>query len=135
MKIIFRFILVCFLSVIWGNHGFAQKRGQAKIDSIIKEVSNAKEDTNKVKLLKDLSMCYYNTNTDEGIKYGQMAFGLAEKLGWKKGMASSNNSIGSNFVSKSDFSKAIEYFTASEKGYDETGDKKRVVGYGAYVID
>ena len=45
-------------------------RGQAQIDSMLKELPGAKDDTNKVKLLYGLANGYCTIDPGEGIRYG-----------------------------------------------------------------
>jgi len=75
-------------------HSYATLQGQARIDSLLKELPQQKEDTNKVKLLVELSGCYKTISPDEGIKYDQLSLELATKLGWKKGIAATYNTWG-----------------------------------------
>src|ERR1700749_4607768 len=66
----------------------AQKQGQERIDSLTGIVPKAAEDTNKVKLLSEISSTYWSINPQEGVNYGKQSLELAQKLNWKKGMAS-----------------------------------------------
>ncbi len=92
---------------------YAKMEGQARLDSIALELSKAKDDTIKIKLLADMSLVGGTINPDLGIKYGQQSLDLAKKLDWEKGTAWANVRLGSNFDAKADFSKALEcYFTA-----------------------
>ena len=61
----------------------AQLQGQPLIDSLLRQLPKANEDTTKVKLLNDLSLSFYSINPDEGLKFGQQGLALAEKLNWK----------------------------------------------------
>ncbi|MCW3123049.1 MAG: hypothetical protein JWQ38_2541 [Flavipsychrobacter sp.] len=134
MKNILKFYFL-FLLLGWGS-SYAQKQGQAKIDSLFKEFPKAKEDTNKVKILNDLSYTYGSINPDEGIKYGQQALTLATKLEWNKGAAYSCNVIGYIFSKKNDYNKAIEYksnaLKISEKIDDKSGCIQALVDIGNY---
>ena len=103
---------------------FAQKQGQALIDSLLKELPKQKEDTNKVKVLNTISGEYRYINADEGIKYGQQSLVLAEKLQWKKGKARANQNLGLNYEVKSDHPKALENYTIALKLFEEIGDKQ-----------
>ena len=105
------------------GHLRAQLQGKAKIDSLLKELPKQKDDTNKVKLLNDLSLDHSYINTDEGIKYGEQCLELATKLAWKKGIAMANNSIGVNYKIRSDDPKALEYYFKALKLSEETGNK------------
>ncbi len=122
MRVIFA-VMVCFSAISFLTPPvFAQKQGQALIDSLLKELPAKKEDTAKVKLLEKLSYEYTNVNPDEGIKYGKQALALAEQKKWEKGIAYANNSIGSNYDAKSDFPQAMDYYlkalTINEKRND-----------------
>ena len=73
--------ILLLLLTLSTSHLYAQLQGQARIDSLLKELPIQKEDTNKVKLLNELSYGYWLINPDEGIKYGQNGLELATKLG------------------------------------------------------
>lgn len=103
-----------------------QKQGQPLIDSLLKELPIQKEDTNKVKLLNDLSFAYNTINPNEGLKYGQQSMEIAEKLDWKKGISGANNNLGVNYESKSDYPKAMEYFQQALKMYEEMRSKQGI---------
>ena len=119
-KILFLFIMLCcsLFKVI------AQKQGQPKIDSMLLELPKQKDDTNKVKLLKDISFNYSNTNPDDGLKYGQQSLELATKLDWKIGIGGANSRIGINYDKKSNYSKALEYYQKALKTFEEIGFKE-----------
>ena len=106
---------------------FAKLQGQAKIDSLLSEIPNAKADTNHVNLLKDLSFEYYLINPDEGIKYGEQGLKLAKELSWKKGEATSYHSLGVvYFFGKADYTKALEYYGNALKINEEIGNKRGI---------
>lgn len=100
-----------------------EKQSQTHIDSLLAQLPKAKEDSNKVNLLVDLSFTYVDTNPDEGINYGKASLTLAEKLNWKKGMADANMRIGNNCVIISDYPKALEYFLKALNIFEEVGNK------------
>ncbi|MCX6246768.1 MAG: tetratricopeptide repeat protein [Bacteroidetes bacterium] len=101
-----------------------QKQGQARIDSLQQLIPKAKEDSNKVKLLNNLSFTYYKINSDEGIKLGMQSLSLAEKLHWKQGIVKANDVLGVNYhFGKADYPKALEYYLQSLKISEESGDK------------
>lgn len=117
------FLLLLFVGATITTH--AQLQGQPLIDSLIARVATVKEDSNKVMLLNDISLAYYSINPDEGLKYGQEALELAEKLDWKLGKAYAYKVIAGNYgYGKSDYSRAIEYSTKSLEQFKELGDKK-----------
>ena len=100
----------------------ARLRGQALIDSLLKELPNQKEDTAKVAVLNILSSTYAIVDPEQGIKYGNTGKDLAEKLDWKKGIGHAYYSLGMNYLNKSDYPKALDYNFKSVKIAEETGD-------------
>ena len=82
--------LILILSFVILNSFFVIAEGlsgQALVDSLEAELPNAKGDTNHVNLLNNLSYEYYGINPDKGIKYGNIALELANKIDWQKGEA------------------------------------------------
>ncbi|ULQ51756.1 tetratricopeptide repeat-containing sensor histidine kinase [Flavihumibacter fluvii] len=119
-----KYLLLLFM-VSAASTSHAQLQGQPLIDSLITEIAKAKEDTNKVILLNDLSLTYYSINPDDGLKYGQQGLALAEKLNWKLGMAYAYKVIAGNYgYGKSDYARGIEYSLKSLEQFKEIGDKK-----------
>jgi len=125
MKQLIKITLILLLATGTGNL-YAQKQGQAQIDSLLKELPRQREDTIKVKLLVGLSFGYSVINADEGIKYGQQCLELATKVDWKKGIASAYNCLGLNYRVRSDYPKALEYYFKALKLDEETGNKKGI---------
>ncbi len=103
-------------------HCSAQLEGQAKIDSLLKELPLQKEDSNKVRLMNHLSWEYSYNDPDKGIKYGKQALVLATKLDWKEGIARLTNTVGANYEVKGDYSKALEYYHKAQKISEEIGN-------------
>lgn len=127
MKLQIKYLLLLLLTLSTG-HLYAKLQGQAKIDSLLKELPRQKEDTNKAKLLNDLSYGYSGINPDEGIKYAMQDLELAAKLNWKKGIGLAYNVLGTNYQSKSDLIKALECFLKALKLAEETGNKTAIAG-------
>jgi tetratricopeptide (TPR) repeat protein len=120
-------LLILAISFVIFNSSFviveAQLQGQAKIDSLMKELPKMKDDTNGVNLLSYLSYYYSSINPDEGIKYGEQGLILTKKIKWKQGEANCNNNLGVNYMNKSDFKTAIEYYNKSLAINEELGSK------------
>lgn len=117
--------LFLLLVVAWApNQSQAQLQGQPLIDSLLTQLPKANEDTNKVKLLNELSLTYYSINPDEGLKFGKQGLALAETLNWKKGMAYASKVIAGNYgYGKSDYSQALEYSLRALQQFKEMGDE------------
>ena len=135
MKQFLKFLLLLLFSLGAARGGYAQKpalpegkQGQAAIDSMLKDLPKAKEDTNKVKLLSGLSYGYSTINPDEGIKYGQQSLDLAARLKWQNGIAKANSCLGNNYFRKSDYPKALGCYQKTIKIDEEIGDKQGIAG-------
>ncbi len=100
----------------------------AKVDSLNKELKRAKEDTNKVNIFNQLSEVagWRVGNYDTAKYYAQIAIKLAEKLGYKKGIASAYNNIGLIYNNRGDYPEALKNYFASHKIFEEIGDKKGI---------
>ena len=130
MRLFFRFFFFVLLMFSWGII-YAQKQGQAHVDSMLQELPRQKEDTDKVKLLQDISYSYCTINPDQGLIYGQQALTLATKLNWRRGISYAYNSLGNNYQKKSDHAKALECFLNALKIFEEMQDKRLIaIAYG-----
>ncbi len=111
-----------------------QKYGTALIDSFLHELNAAKGDTNEVKALAGVSFAYYQINTDSGIIYGSRGLALAEKLKWESGLAMAFNSLGVNYLYKSDYPKALECYekalVISDRSHSRAGIAKNYGNMG-----
>ena len=121
MKKILRLLLV--LCVFGVSHSFAQKRGQALIDSVLALLPDAPQDTIKVLMLGKLSYNYYPIDPNKGIKYGKEGLELAVKLNWKPGIGTLNGQIGINYAVQSQYDTALVYFLKALAIKEEIGDK------------
>jgi two-component system, NtrC family, sensor kinase len=121
MEKFFLFLIITFSML---HPSVAQRQGQDRIDSLLGDVPKSVEDTNKVKLLIDLSHTYYSINPDDGLRYGKEALALAEKLTWKKGIANAYRTIAGNYgFGKSDYATALEYSLQGLEQFREIEDK------------
>ncbi|MFC0514822.1 ATP-binding protein [Mucilaginibacter angelicae] len=90
----------------------AQKKELAHIDSLLRQLPAAKEDTNKVNLLLKLGNTYSTgTKTDSSIFYLQRALLLAQRLKWQKGITRAYYDLGAYHFHKAppDYVKAQSY--------------------------
>lgn len=103
-----------------------KKQGQARIDSLLAQFPKIKSDTARIRLLISISSEYSYINSDEGIKAGNKALALAEKLNWQKGKADAMNAIGTNYEGKSDYVNALKFYFSALQLYEKSGDKKGI---------
>jgi adenylate cyclase len=119
-------ILLIFL--IATSYVSAKLQGQALIDSLEAELTNAKGDTNEVKLLNDLSYEYYRMNPDKGIEYGKNSLKLAKEIDFKIGETAAYIHLANNNIVKSDYNKALEYCERALKINEELDNKSSIAG-------
>lgn len=106
-----------------------------EMDSLVQALASAKEDTNKVNILYQLSEICEEADI---LRYAIPALELAEKLQYRKGIADASTNVGYVYLVRSDFAKALEYGTRSLAIREELGDKKGVaialnnIGSGYY---
>ena len=97
------------------------------IDSLVTDLKNQKEDTNKVKTLKNLCRFYGDIGEyEKAISIANKGITLAQKLNFKKGISTCYISIGNIYEDQSNYTKALEYYTKSLKIDEELGNKKGI---------
>ncbi|MBK7764098.1 MAG: tetratricopeptide repeat protein [Bacteroidetes bacterium] len=101
LKMIFLFSL----AIVTHKVTYGQKQGTERIDSLLNILVTSKEDTNKVNILKMLSLLYGYIDPQQGIKYGEEAIALSKKINWPKGLVGSLNSLAGNY--QTDLPKAL----------------------------
>jgi tetratricopeptide (TPR) repeat protein len=89
----------------------AQKKERAPIDSLLRQLSRAKDDTNRVKLLDKLGSDYSTAaKSDSAVFCFQRALKLSEKLNWKNGAAGLYYDFGDHYNRQNDYTKAQNYY-------------------------
>jgi signal transduction histidine kinase/CheY-like chemotaxis protein len=116
-------ILCIFVLSYLNNYALAQ---DAKIDSLKALLKTANEDTIKVNILLDLSKRLYSLEPDESIRLGNQANDLAEKSGFKKGVAYALKNIGLAYYTKGKYSETLGYWQQSLKLFEVIGDSTGV---------
>lgn len=106
-----RFIVFILLSA--GLHSastglFAQAVGREKLDSLIMRLKVNQHDTDRINLLNDIAYDYSYIEPDSGLIYGKQAVELAEQVGNQRLLSEAHNTLGINYQTKSEFSRALE---------------------------
>lgn len=127
-----KFLLVLFLAFA-PVLTCSQKSGRALIDSLLIELPKAKEDTNKVKLLDNLSFNYSVIAPDSGLAYANQEMSLSERLKWKPGTARAYACLGINYAAMSQQAKALEYDIKALKLSTELGNRRSMAGNMANI--
>jgi class 3 adenylate cyclase/lipopolysaccharide biosynthesis regulator YciM len=113
-------ILVLLVANLQAN---AQLQGQARLDSLEAELSNAKGDTNHVRLLNMISFEYYRINPNKGSIYAEKGLTVAKEIDWERGKAISYTALAINNDVRGETSKALKYFHKALKIREELGNK------------
>ncbi len=102
---------------------FSSFSQNTKTDSLLQVLKTAKQDTNKVNILNELSHQFYLIG-DYGTEmdYSVVALTLAQHIKYKKGVANSLNSIGSAYDDQGNYADALKNYFASLKIRREIGD-------------
>ena len=89
--------IIFLLFILFPSLSYSQKpslHGLALIDSLSKELSIAKGDSNEVLACYYLTHEYYGSNPEKGLEYGMRGLNLAKELKWEFGEAKMNRVIG-----------------------------------------
>ncbi|MCB0697092.1 MAG: tetratricopeptide repeat protein [Chitinophagaceae bacterium] len=95
MKHIPKILSLAILSFI---NSYAQSDYELRSDSLINALRQAKDDTNKVRLLYNMSR-HFN-EPDDCMKYSHQCMELAKKLNWEKGLSLAGSALGWNYHMK-----------------------------------
>lgn len=87
-----------------------QKAQQMRIDSMLKILPGMPNDSNKVKLLKDISGAYFTIDPKAGILYGKAGLALAQHIKWQQGIFLTYKSLGGNYLLENDNPYAIDCY-------------------------
>ncbi len=103
-------------------------RGQARIDSLLQSLNKETIDTQRVKTLSQLSFGYSSIDPEKGIKFGNEAVALAQKLNWEKGLAAAYYYRGANFIYTSRLPEGLEDYLSALPYFERTGDSVKMAG-------
>jgi len=120
-------VFLLFLLVTLGllcNNVFAQN---PTIDSLKTLLALEKVDTSKVNLMNKIGIELKSTGEyEDALKIAEQAKILAEKTGFKKGIANSLNNIGVIYFEQGNYPEALKNHFAGLKIREEIGDKKGI---------
>ncbi len=99
------------------------KQGKACIDSLLKEVSRQKNDTDEVRVLNEIARNFNGIDVNEGIRYANQALSLSQHISYKKGMADAYADLARCYRLQENTSEALKDFGIALKLYEELGKK------------
>lgn len=123
------FGIFCLLSFVAATQASGAKlRGQARIDSLLQVLPKETADTQKVKILSLLSFDYSSMDPEKGIKFGNEAVALAEKINWEKGIASAHYYRGANYLYTARLPEALDDYLKGLPFFERTLDSAKMAG-------
>jgi two-component system, NarL family, sensor kinase len=88
----------------------------------VENITNAKADTNKVKILSDLCWNYRFKSADSALIFGQQALQLASQLNYQRGIAQAYNDMAIILIDKANFRSATNYLNEAMKIRQQMND-------------
>jgi len=124
-----RFVPIAFIGFLMIHPAFAQPNkavpGLREVDSLKNVLKAQNDDTNKVNTLNALSQEHeILSNYDSALSYAERAQVLAEKIGFKKGVANALRNFGRICYHRSDYQKSLEYHFKAFTIYQNIGNKR-----------
>jgi signal transduction histidine kinase len=101
---------IILLFFVISLNAYAQKSGQAFIDSVLIEISKTQEDTLKVNQLNEIAATYQAIDLIKTLSYANQALQLSNNINWKDGVANSYKNIGNYYIGKSDLKNALKSY-------------------------
>lgn len=115
--------ILALLALTFGSESAMARNSTSVRDSLISALPKITEDTTRVIVLTKISLYCRYINPAEGIKYGQQAIDLAEKIDWLKGAGRAYAATANNYLTKSDYVKSVEYYAKAQAINEETNDR------------
>ncbi|NBB20510.1 tetratricopeptide repeat protein [Runella sp. CRIBMP] len=110
-----RLLLSLFLTLML-NVGVAQRN---QVDSLLKQLSIEKVDTNKIAMYAEIGYYYMDNNAGKAIEYFKNALVLSETLNKKYLVSDYNYTIGYCYLIKGDYNKSLEYLLKAARMYED----------------
>lgn len=119
MKIITHFLIlfICYLP------SFAQKQGQERIDSMVYNLPNLKNDTLIIRTYNKIVENYFYINIDNSLKYSSLGLLKAKKMNWNKAIAVFYMNIGRVYSEKGMYDSCIHYYKIALALHKKGDDK------------
>jgi tetratricopeptide (TPR) repeat protein len=111
------------LSLFFFRSAYGQTNEPGQIALLLSLIATEHNDSNKILLLDSVAYLYKDVDPDKGIAHARQEQELAEKIGWKTGVAMANTSLGVNYQYKSEYPEALEYFYVALGIYEKAGKK------------
>ena len=101
------------LLLIAGIQSHAQKTGRLLVDSLVKEIPAAADDTVKTRLYNKVFNALISLNVDEAKQYAFTGLQHTTKMKWAKGIGVFQDNLGRVYSSQGNYDSAVYYYKAS----------------------
>lgn len=110
------------ISIIYPNNDTLIQK-DTSIVKLLLQLKEVREDTNKVKILKNLSLNLLKSNPKESRRRANQVIELSQKLNYQSGIAAGYNVLALNEEHNGDYIKTIEYYLKSLKILEKINDQ------------
>jgi two-component system NtrC family sensor kinase len=114
------FLVLMISQLLFSAKCFCQ---DAERDSLFALLTHTKADTLEVNLLNEISKSYLNSSAENALKYAQQAKEIAEKAGYRYGLAYALKYIGISYYMQSDYIETLANWNLSLKEFEAINDK------------
>jgi serine phosphatase RsbU (regulator of sigma subunit) len=102
--------------------GFVAQAQVYQIDSLEKLIPQAKNTSNKIHILNQLTYWLSVYDIEKANRYSKQALSLAQKDNYPQGIAASKNAMGRVYYIQGDYRKALELHFEALRGYESIKD-------------
>ncbi|WP_114789832.1 tetratricopeptide repeat-containing sensor histidine kinase [Niabella yanshanensis] len=119
MRFFLTLLFICMLL-----HGTAQKQGREAADSMLAQLHQVKHDTDKVKLLNELTYVVAGFDQERSVEYARSALQFAEKAKWPGGIITSQKYLGIILMESGKRKEALPHFEKAYQLSENLKDKR-----------
>jgi tetratricopeptide (TPR) repeat protein len=123
IKRLLLFFLLCLSPFILQAQ---QLQGRPRIDSELRDLVKAGNDSQRVLLLISVAKDYHNINPDTGIFYGNAALRLSQEMNWKLQVARANSALGQNYEARTNNPSALDYYIKALSGFEDLKEDAKI---------
>ena len=121
----YRSYALLLLFVVLGVNTHSVHSQQRAIDSLQLILDTKNHDTVRCQVLNTLSATYIYSAPDSARMYANEALRLAEKIGYRYGIAKAANNLGIFYAIRSEYPSALEHFLRSQQLHREEGNLEK----------
>jgi adenylate cyclase len=125
--------ILCFFCMLLSTVAFAKKNDRQTIDSLLTELTRAKEDSGRLNLYNKILKIHQYFKPEEGLKYEGQALQLAEKVKDDYSFAQTKSNVGRIHWRIGHFEEALKYHFDALKMFEQGSHKKEMGQVLAFI--